>query len=201
MNHIQPLANRHLLSSAGFTLVEMAVVLVIIGLLLGGVMKGQTLIESAKVNSESSRIDRINAAINLFFERYGRYPGDGCNNNVCGNNGAGGKDGLFGAGIEANAAWYELIDKTRILKQADRASIFGQDWNFWNSNRWGGGTTTGLDLPGGNQVKASYFCQMDRQKDDGDSTTGDYQATLAYNNDSDCWSEAGRIDAWIRLNY
>jgi prepilin-type N-terminal cleavage/methylation domain-containing protein len=43
---------------AGFTLVEIAIVLVIIGLLLGGVLKGQELINSAKVKNALCAPDR-----------------------------------------------------------------------------------------------------------------------------------------------
>ncbi|GAB6033911.1 prepilin-type N-terminal cleavage/methylation domain-containing protein [Galenea microaerophila] len=60
----------------GFTLVEIAIVLVIIGLLLGGVLKGQELIKSAKVKSEMQQIDGITAAINTYQDRFGYLPGD-----------------------------------------------------------------------------------------------------------------------------
>ena len=46
---------------AGFTLIEIAIVLVIIGLLLGGVLKGQELITSARVRNLISQQDGIKA--------------------------------------------------------------------------------------------------------------------------------------------
>ncbi|MDT8282144.1 MAG: prepilin-type N-terminal cleavage/methylation domain-containing protein, partial [Gammaproteobacteria bacterium] len=60
----------------GFTLIEIAIVLVIIGLLLGGVLKGQELINTARVRSLSSNIDGITSAWFSFSDRYRSLPGD-----------------------------------------------------------------------------------------------------------------------------
>ena len=62
--------------SSGFTLIEIAVVLVIIGLLLGGVLKGQELISSARVRNLISQQDGIKAAFFGFQDRYRALPGD-----------------------------------------------------------------------------------------------------------------------------
>src|SRR5262245_31890500 len=61
---------------AGFTLIEIAIVLVIIGLLLGGVLKGQELIQSARVRNIVSQQDGIKAAYFGFLDRYRALPGD-----------------------------------------------------------------------------------------------------------------------------
>jgi prepilin-type N-terminal cleavage/methylation domain-containing protein len=63
-------------SQSGFTLVEIAIVLVIIGLLLGGVLKGQELIENAKVKSVINDFNGIKAAYYAYQDRYRRLPGD-----------------------------------------------------------------------------------------------------------------------------
>lgn len=60
----------------GFTLIEIAIVLVIIGLLLGGVLKGQELINSARVRSLNNSVDGITAAWFSFQDRYRAFPGD-----------------------------------------------------------------------------------------------------------------------------
>ena len=61
---------------AGFTLVEIAIVLVIIGLLLGGVLKGQELITQAKIKNVSNDLNGVIAAIYGYQDRYKRLPGD-----------------------------------------------------------------------------------------------------------------------------
>ncbi|MBN2468963.1 MAG: prepilin-type N-terminal cleavage/methylation domain-containing protein [Deltaproteobacteria bacterium] len=60
----------------GFTLIEMAIVLVIIGLILGVVLNGQNLIASAKKKRLVSNFREFEAAYNTFCDRYGQYPGD-----------------------------------------------------------------------------------------------------------------------------
>ena len=54
---------------SGFTLVEIAIVLVIIGLLLGGVLKGQELINSAKVKNFASDIRNISTLIYAYQDQ------------------------------------------------------------------------------------------------------------------------------------
>jgi prepilin-type N-terminal cleavage/methylation domain-containing protein len=63
-------------SQAGFTLVEIAIVLVIIGLLLGGVLKGTELIENAKVKRAINEINGVTSAFYAYQDRYQRLPGD-----------------------------------------------------------------------------------------------------------------------------
>ncbi|MEX2516849.1 MAG: prepilin-type N-terminal cleavage/methylation domain-containing protein [Gammaproteobacteria bacterium] len=60
----------------GFTLVEIAIVLVIIGLLLGGILKGQELINSARVRALADQNSGIQAAYFGFIDRYRKVPGD-----------------------------------------------------------------------------------------------------------------------------
>ncbi len=60
----------------GFTLVEIAIVLVIIGLLLGGILKGQELITSARVRNLADQHSGIQAAYYGFIDRYRQVPGD-----------------------------------------------------------------------------------------------------------------------------
>lgn len=63
-------------NQSGFTLVEIAIVLVIIGLLLGGVLKGQELINSAKIKNLANDLNGITAAVYAYQDRYKSLPGD-----------------------------------------------------------------------------------------------------------------------------
>ena len=71
-----PLAGYANNKQGGFTLIEIAIVLVIIGLLLGGVLKGQELINTARVRALNNTVDGITAAWFSFQDRYRGYPGD-----------------------------------------------------------------------------------------------------------------------------
>jgi prepilin-type N-terminal cleavage/methylation domain-containing protein len=60
----------------GFTLVEIAIVLVIIGLLLGGILKGQEMIVQAKIKNVIADFSGISAAYHGYVDRYKSIPGD-----------------------------------------------------------------------------------------------------------------------------
>lgn len=67
----------------GFTLVEIAIVLVIIGLLLGGILKGQELLVGARVTNMASQNSAVQAAYYGFIDRYRSVPGDMDANDAC----------------------------------------------------------------------------------------------------------------------
>jgi len=87
----------------GFTLVELAIVMIIIGLLIGGVLKGQEMIENAKVTGLIDQVTAYRAAYHSFRDTYAATPGDmanattrlaGCDAaNFCGN---GSGNGIIG---------------------------------------------------------------------------------------------------------
>ena len=60
----------------GFTLVEIAIVLVIIGLLLGGILKGQEMITQAKIKNVIADFSGVSAAYHGYQDRYRSIPGD-----------------------------------------------------------------------------------------------------------------------------
>ena len=62
----------------GFTLIELSIVLVIIGIILGAVLKGQELINNSKAKRIQSDLKGIEAMIWTYYDRKGRFPGD-CN--------------------------------------------------------------------------------------------------------------------------
>ena len=68
-------------SQKGFTLVEIAIVLVIIGLLLGGILKGQEMITQAKIKNVIADMSGVSAAMYGYQDRYKALPGDDKNAN------------------------------------------------------------------------------------------------------------------------
>lgn len=62
--------------ASGFTLIELAIVLVIIGLLLGGVLKGQELINSAKAKSLAADFKNVQVYVYGYQDKYRALPGD-----------------------------------------------------------------------------------------------------------------------------
>lgn len=63
-------------SQAGFTLVELAVVMIIIGLLIGGVLKGQELITNAQIAATVAQVKATDGAVSAFRDKYNAIPGD-----------------------------------------------------------------------------------------------------------------------------
>ncbi len=61
---------------AGFTLIEMSIVLVVIGLVVGGVLVGQDLIRAAYVRAQISQIESFRTGVNTFYGKYQALPGD-----------------------------------------------------------------------------------------------------------------------------
>ena len=60
----------------GFTLIELAIVLVIIGLLIGGVLFGKDMIAASEVRATVSQLDKFRSAVNAFRLKYNELPGD-----------------------------------------------------------------------------------------------------------------------------
>lgn len=62
--------------NTAFTLIEIAIVLVIIALIVGGVLVGQNLIAAAAIRAQISQIEKYQQAVNTFKEKYSYLPGD-----------------------------------------------------------------------------------------------------------------------------
>src|ERR1700675_3512670 len=106
----------------GFTLVEIAIVLVIIGLLLGGILKGQEMITQAKIKNIINDFNGVTLAVNTYQDRYRALPGDDLTAagrwgaGVVSGTGDGKIDGLYNtvsvaaltSAMESNLFWWHL---------------------------------------------------------------------------------------------
>ena len=61
---------------SGFTLIEMSIVLIIIGLIIGGIVVGRDLIHAAQIRQQAKQFESINAAVYTFKAKYNCLPGD-----------------------------------------------------------------------------------------------------------------------------
>jgi prepilin-type N-terminal cleavage/methylation domain-containing protein len=190
-------------NSKGFTLIEIAIVLVIIGLLLGGVLKGQELITGARVRNLISQQDGVKAAFFGFQDRYRALPGDyatastniNCPSPGCTNGDGNGRiEAPNGAGaFEDLQAWSHLtgagflngsyVAGSGVAVPSDTTnpknpySVYMQ---IVYDGVYGTGTT-GTPAPAkhnvktGGQIPVEIIAEVDRKIDDGKPASGAFQ--------------------------
>lgn len=196
-------------SQSGFTLVEIAIVLVIIGLLLGGVLKGEELISSAKVKNLAGDFRNIPLFIYGYQDKFRALPGDdaAANVHVTGGIAATTPANTVGNGV-LNGNWNSTTttDETFLLWQHIRlanlttgaTSINAADYRPSNAVGGGLGVQGGTSVAANSPVKdgtgaamrgtyiicssgipGKYAKQLDIQMDDGNTATGAMLSTPA----------------------
>lgn len=183
----------------GFTLVEIAVVLVIIGLLLGAILQGTELIDNSRIKKASSDISSISAAYVSYQDRYKRLPGDDGPNLATltarggdwttvtqfgGNNGVltANLNNTWNGGGEHAGFWQHLRAAGYIAGNPADAGAAALPRNAW-------GGLMGITVPamgGGlngpkvcmSQVPGKAAAALDLQIDDGLGNSGSMRATL-----------------------
>jgi prepilin-type N-terminal cleavage/methylation domain-containing protein len=170
---------------AGFTLVEIAIVMVIIGLLIGGVLKGQAMIDNAKVKRVVKQADEMRAAVMTFYDKYGVYPGDENLPNVppVGGDGTGNANGQI-AGAETFEVYRDLSLAGLISGTYDGTSnlprhAFGGNMDLVWVNPPGAGTPPNHYLRFYN-LPAEVCLEIDTKHDDGNAATGTIVGSAAY---------------------
>lgn len=180
----------------GFTLVEIAVVLVIVGLLLGGVLKGQELIDSAKVKNLAQDFRTTPMLIHAYQDKFRALPGDDrravahlCPSGVSDCTTAGNGDGVLGGrwddddGSEAARFWQQV----RLANLASGPTDTG-DAAYIPRNAEGGrigiqrgGSGAPLGLAGSHvicsaSIRGKLARQLDLALDDGNPASGALRA-------------------------
>ncbi|MBB5019470.1 prepilin-type N-terminal cleavage/methylation domain-containing protein [Chitinivorax tropicus] len=204
----------------GFTLVELSIVLVVIGLILGLAFKGRDLIDGARVKNAAASVNKFQAAINSYQEKYGALPGDGCTGTeaavtytgtTCAAGGV--RDGQLTTANELNAA-LRLLANTNALAEADLKTIWSGYWvlvtganaaqrRVANTTYLMASATTG-GAPA--NVDVRYICALDRAIDDGKadggtvrSSSNAYGTLAAPQPNLDCYGLAGTASIAVRL--
>ena len=185
----------------GFTLIEIAIVLVIIGLLLGGVLKGQELINTARVRAMNNTVDGITAAWFSFQDRYRSFPGDyltaQSNVNLPGAPDGGDGNGLVDSINESARVWVHLEaagyltggyddDTATVAANAyDCASTicpdngFGSGMNLVYGTMVQTGAANAHELMTGRGIPVEVIAELDRKVDDGSPDSGAMQLGTA----------------------
>ncbi len=175
------------LDQRGFTLVELAIVLVIIGIILGAVLKGQELINNAKMKRAYNQYREVLAAIYTYYDRYGKYPGDDPNANRWTGATPGNNDGLIG-GFTINCSATGAGETCYAWDHLRRANILTGTGTQAPSNAYGGsigiGHATFQNLTthwiGFDNVPGDVCQSLDEQYDDGVYNTGSIRGLLDY---------------------
>jgi prepilin-type N-terminal cleavage/methylation domain-containing protein len=174
----------------GFTLVEMAIVLVIIGLLLGGILKGQELITSARVRNIADQNSGVQAAYYGFIDRYRQVPGDWGATNAAQaipdvHHGGDGSGRLDGQGFGEALALWEHLSKSGFIQgnyTGGTTAPTQNDVNLAPRNAFNGflmlfsssdyfdtssNPSEKLNLVLGSGIPVNVIAELDRKIDDG----------------------------------
>lgn len=186
----------------GFTLIEIAIVLVIIGLLLGGILKGQELITSARVRNLISQQEGVKAAYFGFLDRYRALPGDydQASKNIaniagvtqCGTGDGNGNGRIETTGNENILAW-EHLSKAGFINGSYTCNPTESNATtptnpyavrlqlVWDNDYADAGGNPPLrhNLKTGNQIPSDILAEVDRKIDDGNALAGVFRFTNA----------------------
>jgi len=207
-------------AQGGFTLVEIAIVLVIIGLLLGGILKGQEMITQAKIKNIVNDFNGITVAVTSYQDRYRALPGDDIGattrwttQSPASGSGNGLIAGLYNAtpgagapvaGAESNLFWQHLRIAGFVAGATTGAASGAQP-----SNAAGGiiGVESGNPGTSGLGFSSLILCfsnlpekiasAVDGQVDDGVPNTGQIRGQLGGSNPNTANSAGGAATAYV----
>jgi prepilin-type N-terminal cleavage/methylation domain-containing protein len=150
---------------SGFTLVELSIVLVIIGLLIGGILTAQSMIDSAVSRKAIRDLHKLKIFVSNFDTTYRCLPGDCSNASAMGLGSSGNGNGLYDEPVEGSLyIWQHLQNSGMADFKLPSAGIHGDgpknginlpEWKWLESSRATGGS------PGNRWTTALYLKQGD----------------------------------------
>ena len=189
----------------GFSLIEIAIVLMVVGLLVGAILQGQELIDSARVRNLANTVTGIQSAYFGFVDRYRRVPGD-WNAAEAGDaigivvSGGGDDNGRIdnepgGEWVEPNALWEQLAkagflqgefegdalaptpnNRRAPLNPFNRVMVLGRTDDYLDA---GGSPPVRLNLVLGRGIPVDVARELDVKIDDGVPDTGALRLTVS----------------------
>ncbi|MCB6183686.1 prepilin-type N-terminal cleavage/methylation domain-containing protein [Leeia sp. TBRC 13508] len=182
----------------GFTLVEMAIVLLIISVLVGGILKGQAMINTARVHAFVSDLKSIQLAYQTFVSKYHHIPGDWSEASSA-------IPGAVNCEVDCNMGQIDSARKSIIaFNQMSAAGLLSGSYNGIGdvgssenspTNPWGGIMQIGVDnqflnsssasrmnLKTGGLIPAVILKDIDQTLDDGSAKSGGFRFSSWQNN-------------------
>lgn len=163
--------NRCLTKQCGFTLLELAIVLFIVGLLYTGIIKAAAIYANAKVHSDLRKLESMQSAFMLYKDKYHQLPGEDTSH-----------PGRLKTVLSSQAAneglFYELRE-SNFITQAELEASIGDDFKA----TWGGSSGANYGLIAGmnqiciTQIDTDLASVIEAKLDNGDQYSGDFRYT------------------------
>jgi len=204
------LIHKRINDKKGFSLVELAIVLVIIGLLMAALSKGKAILENARIKRVIGDIESVTSAYNTYYDLYSAYPGDdknasgrwasvadGDGDSLIEDTGGGDCDTDPADGNECNEVWQAL--RAALMGQGDPTDsaedalpthpLGGMMWINNSLNDTGGipdfGVIGDRNYIGISNLRGDIAEVIDDRFDDGIWNTGSVVGSADFNADSD----------------
>lgn len=187
------------IQNSGFTLVEVSIVLVVIGLLIGSVLVAVNILQSARITSTISTLQSIQSAVSTYNQNYGAVPGDDVQakqrfgvSNQGGGNGIVGTSSSYNSSAaladgdgatESSLVWSHLRAAGLIKGPSTGADAtkqpgnpFGGIFGIQNGAFSSDGIPTGTNVVCIDKIPGSAAVIIDQRQDDGNPQTGNIRA-------------------------
>lgn len=186
-------------NNSGFTLVEVSIVLVVIGLLIGSILVAVNILQNARITSTISTLQSIQSAVSTYNQNYGAVPGDdakadtrfglankGGGNGIIGNTTSYNTSAALANGdgpAESRMVWTNLraagLIKGEKTDTAQPGNSFGGIFGIQNGAFTTNGISAGTNVICINNVPGSAAAIIDQRQDDGNPQEGNIRSGTA----------------------